>query len=359
MLRFNSSCGLLIVAAMLGGCAAFTADKPAAPQAAATDATADAAAAPATQAFDINADIANAARAREQGDYADAVRLLSQLMLVDPDNPKVVSEYGKVLVLQGRPEEATSFLKRAVELAPTDWTIYSALGVAYDQAKQPANARVAYEEALRLKPGEPAVLNNYAMSRMLAGDLAGARQLIAQAGASTDPRVAKNTALIEELSHHGPVAAATTPTPPAAAPAKPALRRAPRSDVASAAPAKLTTLAKPAEAPATPAVHEANGAPRDIVMQAVPRDPLAGPVDKAAKKPAHRVPARLAKSRPEAVAKAKPATVKTNTAAANATTAAAKAAPVAAKATPAVAKAEPKPHDADGIPALRLANDRL
>ncbi|MBN9572092.1 MAG: hypothetical protein J0H30_13925, partial [Alphaproteobacteria bacterium] len=49
-----------------------------------------------------------------------------------------------------------------------DWTLYSAIGMAYDQKDDFANSKLAYDRALLLAPGEPAVLNNYAMSRMLA-----------------------------------------------------------------------------------------------------------------------------------------------------------------------------------------------
>ena len=37
------------------------------------------------------------------------------------------------MVQQGRPDDAHAFLKRATELKTNDWTLYSALGVAYDQ----------------------------------------------------------------------------------------------------------------------------------------------------------------------------------------------------------------------------------
>ena len=140
-------------------------------------------------AVDLDAQIRQAQVLRSSGDFAGATKMLSQLMLVAPDDPRVVGEYGKVLVQEGRSRDALDFLKRGVQLAPGDWTLYSATGVAYDQNGDYANAKIAYQQALAIKPGNAGVLNNYALSRMQAGDLAGARQLMAQAssGGAGDP----------------------------------------------------------------------------------------------------------------------------------------------------------------------------
>jgi hypothetical protein len=181
-------------------------------------------------------------------------------MLVASDDPRVVGEYGKTLAEKGRASEAVQFLTRATELQPRDWTLYSALGVAYDEAGDQISAGRAYEHALALRPGEPAILNNYALSRMLASDPAMARQLIAtaaSAGGASDPVIARNIALVNAL--------ASQPAPMAfQAPA------AKGSDVALRAPTPIVT---PAALPAVPAVSNPQ-----VVMQAVPADPLAGPV---------------------------------------------------------------------------------
>lgn len=205
---------------------------------------------------------------RAQGDYADAIHVLSQLMLIAPDDPGVVAEYGKVLVQQNRPDEAVDFLKRAVELQPGDWTLYSALGVAYDQMGDPQSAKFAYDGALALAPGEPSVLNNYAMSRAAAGDIVTAKRLIAQAAAknAADPRIAKNVALIANY----------TPTPRATALVQPL-------------PSTVAGAHAPAAKPGAPHFLAAG----NVVMQNVPTDALAGPVAKA-KAASHRAAAERA-----------------------------------------------------------------
>ena len=212
---------------------------------------------------DLDGAIRRAQLLRMQGDLTGATRILSQLMLVAPDDARVVGEYGKVLTQEGRPRDAVDFLKRAVELQPNDWMLYSATGVAYDQLADPAAAKVAYEHALALKPGEASVLNNYAMSRMLAGDLTSARQLIAQAAStgSADPKIARNVALVESMSRArglGP----TSEVQPSVGVAS-----------ASHAPRPMAQNVLPRPASST------------VVMQDVPFDPLAGPTSRASHAP--------------------------------------------------------------------------
>lgn len=279
MSRLTSLLGVTAVSALLSATA--VAGEPEQPQAAVS------------MMQSLDSSIRDAQIKRTQRDYAGAVRTLSQLMLVAPDDARVVGEYGKVLVQQGRSREAVEFLTRAVQLQPSDWTLYSALGIAYDQTGDYANARTAYDRALSLRPGEAVVLNNYAMSRMLAGDPAQARRLIEQAAAgSKDERIARNVKLIDSL----PASVATAAAPK---------------------PAPFTTPAR--TAPANLAQRPASASSAQVMMQAVPADPLAG---------------RTAK--PKGAATAKPASTPAGTATAKAV----------------------KPPVTNGIPALRLANDR-
>src|SRR5437868_6327656 len=247
---------LLMIGVSAAACSSFdggTSSKPAT--------TSSSSAAPAkpvkTLASDIDAQVRNAQALRAQGDYAGATRILAQLTLVAPDNANVVGEYGKALVQQGRPHDALDFLNRAAQLQPADWTLYSAMGVAYDQDGDYSKAKGAYQQALALRPGNPGVLNNYALSRMQAGDLVTAHQLLTQASASGggDPKITRNMALLASL----------TPAQPAAAPA----RAAPASSVAK------NTL---------PPIN--NGS---VVMQQVPADLKAGPVNVASKPSASKV----------------------------------------------------------------------
>ncbi len=251
-----SLAAILLIGTALSACSSMSLDAPSA----AKQADAKQAAPGKSLAADLDAQIMNAQAARATGDYQGATRILSQLMLVAPDNARVVGEYGKNLVQQGRSKEALDFLKRAIELSPGDWSLYSASGVAYDQNGQYAAAKVAYQQALSLRPGNAAVLNNYGLSRMQAGDTAGARQLFAQAEAAGggDPKIASNVALLASLSPAAP------------------------EPVRSAAPS-VKSPAPVMSAPAPKSAVARNTAPKPgpvdtVMMEQIPSDPKAGPV---------------------------------------------------------------------------------
>jgi Flp pilus assembly protein TadD len=258
--------------------------------------------APAT---DLDGSIRQAQLLRVSGDYAGAIQHLSQLMLVAADDGRVVTEYGKTLAAMGRAQEAMNFLTRAEQLQGNDWTVYNAMGVADDQLGKQDDARIAYERALTLKPGEAAVLNNYALSRMLAKDPDGAKALIARAqsaGGASDPKIARNIALIDKLTPAAeapkavamaqplaaprlPVSAAPMPLPPRVAQAAPqvAPQTAPQISMAqpapfvNAAPRILQPAASGGMIQAQPQMM-AQSQPSGVVMQRVPVDPQAGPV---------------------------------------------------------------------------------
>jgi len=246
----------------LAGCAS-TETPNAAPATPVADATAPNADASASSSLAVNLDtqIRQAQILRSQGDYEGASHALSQLMLVAPDDPRVVGEYGKVLAQRGRSADAIAFLQRATQLQPNDWTLYSALGVAYDQVDDRAHARAAYDHALALKPGEPVVLNNYAVSRMLAGDYDGAQKLLAQAapGAASNPKIAANMQAVADMRSSSTPSAPTIATAPKPAPAH--------------------------FAAATPKPYVVKPLPPGTVMQRVPLDPQAGPVASATHAP--------------------------------------------------------------------------
>jgi len=277
MTRFTSSLiALLVCAPALAGCASggglFASSDAHKKPAVASDAsikpvdTANAT-------TDIESSVRQAQEKRLAGQYDDAVRILSQLMLVASDDHRVVGEYGKTLAEKGRAQEAVQFLSRAVALQPSEWSYYSALGVAYDQVGDQNSARTAYEQALKLRPGDAAILNNYALSRMLAKDPDGARALMERAekaGGASDPKIARNIELVSKLA------------PPSL---KTAADTAPAEHAPVAAPMPVSSQTLPA-----PSAQNANASAKpQVMMQPVPSDPKAGPA-----KPANHAPTALA-----------------------------------------------------------------
>lgn len=163
--------------------------------------------------LELDGAIAQAQAERKNGDLAGAMKTLSQLVLVAPDDPRVVGEYGKTLVANGRSDDALAFLERAIQLQPTDWSLFSAQGVAFDQKSDYRQAQISYGRALALRPGEPTVLSNNALSHMQSGDLEEAERLLleaAQAGGDF-PRISSNLALVQSLKASREAAAHRVP----------------------------------------------------------------------------------------------------------------------------------------------------
>jgi Flp pilus assembly protein TadD len=239
----------------------------------------------------LEGEIRRAQLLRSKGDLDDAGHALAQLMFVAPDDARVVGEYGKVLAQQGHASDAIPFLKRATQMQPKDWTLYSALGVVYDQADDHAHARAAYERALELSPNEPAVLNNLAVSHMLTGDLPGAQRLLAQAVAAgaNNPKIANNVVVLADMKGPGGQSAQRVASAERHEAVAPTNHFSPAGDLqqngegagTGAPPFREIAVAnKDAKPIATSRVAVAPPKPiaSDVIMQAVPADPLAGPI---------------------------------------------------------------------------------
>lgn len=259
----------------------------------------------------LAAEIARAKDLREKGQYADAAKALRQLMLVASSDPRVAGEYGKVLTQQGYAKDAVGVLSKALQMNSNDWSLYSALGVAYDQLDKHSEARQAYDHALALKPGEPSVTNNYAVSRMLTGDYDGAVQMLASLR-SSDPKIEANLAKAEALraAHEPKTAAASLQSPKAATTAVVAsesktgviMQKVPHDPkagpVRSATDAPRTLEKKPVRPLLAAEAAKLHVNQSSILMQKVPVDPLAGPVKTVQAKPAAKKPAEMAPSKP-------------------------------------------------------------
>ena len=228
--------GIAVLLLPLGGCALSPMSSAAPPTEIAKAQPAPNAKQTAAAPSDLESAIRTAQAARKSGDLLGANKILSQLVLLSPDDARVVGEYGKTLAAQGRSDDAIAFLERATQLDPTDWTLFSAEGVAYDQKANYQAAQNYYGRALLLKPGEPSVLNNAALSHMQMGDLDGAEQLLRQVapGSPDYSRITENLALVQSLR------AAQASRPTTAAPAAP-------SPLASAEPApqQMASLTPP------------------------------------------------------------------------------------------------------------------
>jgi Flp pilus assembly protein TadD len=139
---------------------------------------------------------------RELGAADQARDVADKIIVARPDDVAVLAEVGKVRLANGQVPEAVRLLQRATALDLQDWKSRSALGVAHDRLGETDKAEESYRAALRISPENAVVLNNFALSRAMAKDLTGARELLqrAIASAGADARVRQNLALVYALS---------------------------------------------------------------------------------------------------------------------------------------------------------------
>jgi Flp pilus assembly protein TadD len=138
---------------------------------------------------------------RMTGKNDQALAVMQQVAILHPSDRAVLAAYGKALASAGQLEQALATITRAQTPDRPDWRLKSAEGAILDQMGRTDEARVAYRDALDIKPNEPSILSNLGMSYLLARDLKTAetylRSAITQPGA--DSRIRQNLALVVGL----------------------------------------------------------------------------------------------------------------------------------------------------------------
>ncbi|WP_417233215.1 hypothetical protein [Brevundimonas sp.] len=130
---------------------------------------------------------------RELGRYDQAAEAASRTLVAQPANYDALLELGRAHIARGQAFYGIAALEQARALRPDDWRPLSLLGAAYQQVHRPEDARIAWNEGLRLSPDNPDILNNVAIGWLTAGDPAAAetllRRAVAQPGASLQVRL--------------------------------------------------------------------------------------------------------------------------------------------------------------------------
>jgi Flp pilus assembly protein TadD len=149
-----------------------------------------------------------AAALRLNGQTDQAVAVLRKGVIAFPKDYEVASAYGKSLAANGNFEQALNVIRDAQRADRPDWRLYSAEGAILDQMGRTAEARDRYGKALTISPGEPTILNNMALSHLLAGELPQAEQLLRQASQApnANSRIRQNLALVLGLQGRFPEA---------------------------------------------------------------------------------------------------------------------------------------------------------
>jgi Flp pilus assembly protein TadD len=150
---------------------------------------------------DRNAGLNYASLLRMGGKNAQALAVMRQVAILFPDDREVLAAYGKALAGAGELEQALGTISRAQTPDRPDWKLKSAEGAILDQLGRSEEARLAYRDALDIRPNDPSILSNLGMSYLLTRDLKTAetylRSAIGQPGA--DSRVRQNLALVVGL----------------------------------------------------------------------------------------------------------------------------------------------------------------
>ena len=82
---------------------------------------------------------------------------------------------------RGMHKKAIEQLEKSIEIDPTYWRAYNAMGVSYDRLTNYSRAIESYEKALKLNPESYAVLNNMGYSYMMQGNAVLATTLLKKA----------------------------------------------------------------------------------------------------------------------------------------------------------------------------------
>ena len=138
---------------------------------------------------------------RATGQRSQAVAVLEQATLAEPDNKALLAGYGRALADNGNFRQAFDVLGRAHSPDNPDWRILSAQGAVLDQLGRFEEARQYYASALKIAPEAASVLSNLGLSYLLSKDLPKAEQTLRRAygRADADPRVRQNLALVVGL----------------------------------------------------------------------------------------------------------------------------------------------------------------
>ena len=146
---------------------------------------------------------------RALGQRAQALAVLETASFKNPGQKQILAAYGRALADVGRLEDGLNVLERAHRPDAPDWKILNAQGAILDQLGRTEEARGHYEAALKMAPGEPAILSNLGLSYALSKDVAKAEATLALAAEHprADDKVRANLAMVRGLRAPDPTAA--------------------------------------------------------------------------------------------------------------------------------------------------------
>ena len=104
-------------------------------------------------------------------EFAEALVDLQKAVELNPQLPDVFSYYGLALLATGDMAGAANAFRKELESNPNDFVGNLQLGVVYKQDQRYDEARLSFDRALRVRPGDPGVRYQLATLDLLAGNL--------------------------------------------------------------------------------------------------------------------------------------------------------------------------------------------
>jgi Flp pilus assembly protein TadD len=133
--------------------------------------------------------------------YSEAVAVMQTAAVKSPKDEAVLGEYGKALADAGQLAQAKDVLTRAYTPDNPRWDVMSVQGAVADRLGDHGAAMRFYRDALKIAPGEPAILTNMGLSFALSRQLPEAERTLRAAVASpkADARMRGDLALVLAL----------------------------------------------------------------------------------------------------------------------------------------------------------------
>ena len=133
------------------------------------------------------------------GDDAGAYVAYRAAFALDSADSEAPLRMGEIELARGDTTSALNHFSRALHKQQKDPKLYNAMGVAFTMEEKYDLARQSFDTGLSLKPGYPALLNNYGLMQLQSGDLTTAYATFTAlvASADTNERYRTNRALVE------------------------------------------------------------------------------------------------------------------------------------------------------------------
>ncbi len=127
-----------------------------------------------------------------------AFKTLGQALKHNPENIKLISEYGRLALKMNKITLADKVLGKTKNKKVTDWRILSARGTILAKRNRHSEAQGLFRQALKLAPNETSIMNNLALSYAFDGKPGHAEDILRQISKNdkADPKIKQNLALV-------------------------------------------------------------------------------------------------------------------------------------------------------------------